>query len=113
MKKLIIILVVIFTCSLCVYAHPGSLDENGGHYNKATGAYHYHHGFPEHQHTNGQCPYDFVDLRNTESTSSSGSKTPRPVVKKLTLLDIYYLPSLEASGMYTTPFFMYLILILQ
>ena len=44
MKKLIIIWVVIFTCSLCVYAHPGSIDENGGHYNRSTGEYHYHEG---------------------------------------------------------------------
>jgi hypothetical protein len=36
---------VIFILGLCtVFAHPGSLDENGGHYNRSTGEYHYHDG---------------------------------------------------------------------
>jgi len=36
---------------------PGGTDPNGGHYNHETGLYHYHHGYPEHQHENGICPY--------------------------------------------------------
>lgn len=44
MKKLILILTIIFACSLCVCAHPGSLDENGGHWDHSTGEYHYHDG---------------------------------------------------------------------
>lgn len=43
-----------------VFAHPGSLDENGGHYNRKTGEYHYHAG----THTEG-------------SNSSSSSSTTR------------------------------------
>ena len=38
-------------------ASPGGTDANGGHYNHTTGLYHYHHGYPEHQHENGICPY--------------------------------------------------------
>ena len=35
----------IFILGFCtVFAHPGSLDENGGHYNRSTGDYHYHAG---------------------------------------------------------------------
>lgn len=66
-----------------VFAHPGSLDENGGHYNRSTGEYHYHHGYPEHQHENGECPYDFHDNANTEYTpqdekpTNSSSSTTR------------------------------------
>lgn len=42
-------------------AHSGRTDGNGGHYNRATGEYHYHHGYPEHQHPGGVCPYDYHD----------------------------------------------------
>lgn len=55
-----------------VSAHPGDLDDDGGHYNRATGEYHYHHGYPEHQHTNGTCPYDFDD-KTGENSGTSGS----------------------------------------
>lgn len=53
--------------------HSGNTDGNGGHYDSSTGTYHFHHGYPAHQHrdTNGDgkpdCPYDFKDM-----TSSSG-----------------------------------------
>lgn len=56
-----------------VSAHPGRTDENGGHYNRSTGEYHYHHGYPEHQHTDGVCPYDFVDKTGSYSGGSSGT----------------------------------------
>lgn len=58
-----IILALLLLCIL-VYPHPGGIDSNGGHYNRSTGEYHYHHGYPEHQHKNGICPYEFDD--NTE-----------------------------------------------
>ena len=65
-----------------VFAHPGSLDENGGHYDRSTGEYHYHHGYPAHQHNNGECPYDFHDNANTEynpnTNSSSSSSSYKP-----------------------------------
>lgn len=54
-------------------AHPGGTDEYGGHYNRSTGEYHYHHGYPAHQHINGTCPYDFDDRTGWNSGSSSGS----------------------------------------
>ena len=40
-----------------VLASPGGTDANGGHYEHATGLYHYHHGYPAHQHPGGICPY--------------------------------------------------------
>lgn len=39
---LLFTLFLLFTVS--AFAHPGSLDENGGHYNRKTGEYHYHSG---------------------------------------------------------------------
>lgn len=38
--------------------HPGRTDEDGGHTDSSTGEYHYHHGFPAHQHPDGKCPYE-------------------------------------------------------
>lgn len=57
------------------YAHPGRTDARGGHYNRATGAYHYHHGYPAHQHYNGQCPYAFDDRTGHNSGTASGSSS--------------------------------------
>lgn len=46
MRKLSILFVAILSIifSITVFAHPGSLDENGGHYDHSTGTYHYHDG---------------------------------------------------------------------
>lgn len=55
------------------YAHPGDTDENGGHYDRSTGEYHYHHGYPAHDHPGGVCPYDYKD--NTDHTTRSGSSS--------------------------------------
>lgn len=59
MLKKIAIFIFVFTI-LCVnvYAHSGRTDGAGGHNDNITGGYHYHHGYPEHQHPNGVCPYD-------------------------------------------------------
>lgn len=37
-----LILLLLVLSSVCVMAHPGALDANGGHYNRKTGEYHYH-----------------------------------------------------------------------
>lgn len=72
-NKCIVILILSFAlCSALVilsFAHPGKTDEYGGHYDYEAGEYHYHHGFPAHQHPNGQCPYNFVD--NTDHSGGS------------------------------------------
>ena len=57
-KKILIFLFVLMVVFINVYAHPGNTDSQGGHYNRSTGEYHYHHGEPAHQHPNGVCPYD-------------------------------------------------------
>lgn len=56
-------------------AHPGGTDENGGHYDRSDGSYHYHHGYPAHQHTGGVCPYDFDDRTGETSGAPSGSSS--------------------------------------
>lgn len=74
MKKLstftLCILTVIFL-TLTVQAHPGRTDANGGHYDHSTGEYHYHHGYPAHQHTNGKCPYNFDDKTSHDGGGNS------------------------------------------
>lgn len=62
MKKVFSVLfftIVIFSFSTLAIAHPGYTDDNGGHLNHSTDTYHYHHGYPEHLHKFGKCPYGF------------------------------------------------------
>ena len=84
MKRISVLLIAVLLLSLTVptYAHPGKTDANGGHYNRSTGEYHYHHGHPAHQHPNGVCPYDFKDTTGHNSgTSSGGSGSDAPSVQ--------------------------------
>lgn len=72
--KLFIVLVALLNLFLCVAsAHSGRTDANGGHYNRSTGEYHYHHGYPEHQHENGICPYSFED-RTGQNAGAENNK---------------------------------------
>lgn len=75
MKRISVLLIAVLLLLLTVpaYAHPGKTDANGGHHNRSTGEYHYHHGHPEHQHPGGVCPYDFKDTTGQNSGTSSGS----------------------------------------
>jgi len=74
-KQLAIILFVFFALTLSLSARAGKTDANGGHYDQNTGTYHYHHGYPAHQHAGGQCPYDFDDKTGHSSgTPSTATK---------------------------------------
>lgn len=71
MKKMSFIFTAIFFIlifSLNVSAHPGKTDSSGGHYDHSTGEYHYHHGYPAHQHPDGVCPYDNVAINSDQSS---------------------------------------------
>jgi len=57
------------------FAHPGNTDSRGGHFDRDTGEYHFHHGYPAHQHRNGQCPYDHDDRTGERSGSGSSGST--------------------------------------
>lgn len=72
-KKFSILIIIMITFSTVIsLAHGGKTDDNGGHYDRSTGEYHYHHGYSEHQHINGVCPYDYVD-KTDHSTSFENS----------------------------------------
>ena len=76
MKKLLsftVVFLIIFFSLFYVCAHSGKTDSNGGHFDRSTGEYHYHHGYSAHQHTNGKCPYDFDDKTGENSGSSKTS----------------------------------------
>lgn len=85
MKKyltIINIIILLFLNSSIVYAHPGRLDSNGGHYNRKTGEYHYHNGThtsssnnknitsnDESNSTNSITSYSFNELYNGKITT--------------------------------------------
>lgn len=71
MRKKIIAVALAALLAVVVLAHPGRTDSRGGHTNHSTGEYHFHHGYPEHQHTGGVCPYDYVDKTNEGATTSN------------------------------------------
>lgn len=70
----LICLILVLALSSTAGAHSGGTDSQGGHRNRSTGEYHYHHGYPAHQHTGGECPYDYDD-RTGENSGSSSKKT--------------------------------------
>lgn len=95
MRKRLLVFLLAFLLLLhpTVLAHSGKTDANGGHYDRSTGEYHYHHGYPAHQHYDmdgdgvADCPYDFDDKTDHSSRSDSGSShavqsTPRPSPQK-------------------------------
>lgn len=53
-------------------AHSGRTDSKGGHNDNINGGYHYHHGYPAHQHINGECPYETENIQSEDTESSSG-----------------------------------------
>lgn len=81
MKRVVSVsLLVIVICSLIsfwVTAHSGKTDSNGGHYDHSTGEYHYHHGYPAHDHYDmdgdgrKDCPYKFDNKTNSGSNTST------------------------------------------
>ena len=89
-RLLAFLLAFLLLLSPTVLAHSGKTDAHGGHYDRSTGEYHYHHGYPAHQHYDMDgdgiidCPYDFDDKTDHSSRSDSGSShavqsTPIPL----------------------------------
>lgn len=85
--RLLKLLVAVLLClhiPLVAFAHPGRTDSSGGHYNRSTGEYHYHHGNPAHQHTdkNGdgilECPYLIDGTLNSSNSDVKSGKIERP-----------------------------------
>lgn len=82
MKKIFILIIVCILLTLSpIYAHRGRTDSSGGHYNRSTGEYHYHHGYSEHQHPNGICPYSNTNNNDTTTSTSSSKNSENNTTK--------------------------------
>ena len=66
----ILVIAFVFCSPVVSLSHSGRTDGNGGHYDRSTGEYHYHHGYPAHQHTDGTCPYDYNDNIDSDIKAS-------------------------------------------
>lgn len=55
--KRTLLLVAFNFCFLISFGHSGNTDSQGGHHNRRTGSYHYHHGSSAHSHPNGICSH--------------------------------------------------------
>ena len=71
------VFLTVIVLALPVHAHSGRTDSSGGHYDSNTGKYHYHHGYPAHQHTGGVCPYESKDKTSHFSGSRSGNSSKK------------------------------------
>ena len=56
LRRIVLFVCLLMCLSLAVSAHPGRTDANGGHYNHATGEYHYH-GTPDSSHSSSGGTY--------------------------------------------------------
>ena len=75
MKTLKILLCMFILISFSL-AHSGRTDSSGGHYDKNTGSYHYHHGHPAHTICGINCPYkQTYKLKPLNTTTTSTSDT--------------------------------------
>lgn len=77
MKKVLVALIILIPLLITIaYSHSGRTDSAGGHYDRSTGEYHYHHGYPAHQHPNGICPYETpIEVSPTSPQSNTTTKT--------------------------------------
>lgn len=86
MKKSVLIYALIVCLSLPAFvlvaqAHPGRTDSSGGHTDRSTGEYHYHHGYSAHDHYdmdgNGtvDCPYGFKDKTEHKNKADTSKET--------------------------------------
>lgn len=77
----LIVCLIMPSVVLVSYAHSGRTDSRGGHTNRSTGEYHYHHGYSAHDHYDMDgdgavdCPYDFKGKTNHSSGNEKDSST--------------------------------------
>lgn len=117
MKRILLLtFLLLFLFPAASLAHSGRTDSSGGHYDKSTGEYHYHHGYSAHQHPDGVCPYNKKqsDSYNNESdkqndTNSNSYKKDNTLseknVKKYINLLLPIVISVIFAGMFLGIFF--------
>ena len=85
MKKSTIFLLVSILCLFFTFsaaAHSGKTDSKGGHYDHSTGEYHYHHGYPPHNHYNGECPYEEIEREKEQKKQEQIEKRKENLAKR-------------------------------
>lgn len=80
---LITAIIILVISAISCLAHSGRTDGRGGHYDRSSGEYHFHHGYSAHQHPNGVCPYDDEDDYTTESYSTKEELKYTAVIFKI------------------------------
>ena len=106
MKKALLIIAIIamfVSVALGVNAHPGKTDGKGGHTNRSTEEYHYHHGYSAHNHYDmdgdgkKDCPYDFRDntyhsardsIVSNDKPATETHKKSNSVTARVTFADV-------------------------
>lgn len=74
-------------CAISANAHPGRTDSNGGHTDHSTGEYHYHHGYPAHDHYDldgdgkADCPYEFKNQTDSSPAFQTGDSVSNTTTK--------------------------------
>ena len=89
-------------------AHPGSLDSNGGHYNRKTGEYHYHSGIHKYgtaSSVTAQTNYPYTPEPTVDVTPSPTAEplsivtsTPEPEADSLGYQILYYVSMFFFAG---------------
>lgn len=69
------------------FAHPGSLDENGGHYDRQNGGYHYHSGENQGNNPTGQLTGEWVGRKT--SPTDGGDPLPAPAFVVAALVGLF------------------------
>lgn len=109
-----VLFVSVIILPITAFAHKGKTDAYGGHYDRSTGEYHYHHGFDEHQHydINGDgipdCPYDYEDWTNHNSGSSEYSSTYTSLTSKTKPPDFFTIVKEKEVPVYKVPTWVYI-----
>ena len=106
LRKLLFVLALCLSLSVVVSAHPGRTDSEGGHTDHETGEYHYHHGYPAHQHYDMDddgdldCPYSFDDKTGSSRNKTESHKgTIKVWVDAICLLAVlWFLPGLLVNA---------------
>lgn len=98
--KLLLALAICFHLPVIASAHPGGTDSSGGHTDHGSGEYHYHHGYPAHDHYDMDgdgivdCPYRFDDKTGSSGNGNEypGNKTEEAKERRAKKVWNYLLP---------------------
>jgi hypothetical protein len=110
-QSIILITAIVLFLLSCVsgLAHSGRTDSKGGHYDRSSGEYHYHHGYSAHQHPNGVCPYDYKEeqttKRKTATPKSNNSSSKKKSTEDSDFNWGYVIAPAALIGFYAIPFF--------